>query len=70
MGVIRGICTSDRKGIQKTEVGEATLIEDWGIEGDAMPANGTGRSACWAWGKSRHSAPGAQKWNLAPSVKT
>ncbi|BAK46543.1 MAG: MOSC domain-containing protein [Lachnospiraceae bacterium] len=35
MGVIRGICTSDRKGIQKTEVGEATLIEDWGIEGDA-----------------------------------
>lgn len=35
MGVLRGICISDIRGIQKTEVSEAELIADWGIEGDA-----------------------------------
>ena len=35
MGVLRGICISDIRGIQKTEVPEAELIADWGIEGDA-----------------------------------
>lgn len=35
MGKIIGICTSDIRGIQKTEVPEATLIEGWGIETDA-----------------------------------
>lgn len=35
MGIIRGICISDVRGIQKTEVPEADLIADWGIEGDA-----------------------------------
>lgn len=35
MGVIKGICISDTRGIQKTEVGEADLVADWGIEGDA-----------------------------------
>ena len=35
MGVIKGICISDIRGIQKTEVGEADLVADWGIEGDA-----------------------------------
>lgn len=35
MGIIRGICISDVRGIQKTEVPEAELITDWGIEGDA-----------------------------------
>ena len=36
MGVLRGICISDIRGIQKTEVPEAELIADWGIEGDAI----------------------------------
>ena len=35
MGSIKGICISDIRGIQKTEVPEANLIADWGIEGDA-----------------------------------
>ena len=35
MGIIKGICISEKKGTQKHEVSEAVLIEDWGIEGDA-----------------------------------
>lgn len=35
MGVIKAICISDKKGTQKYEIPEATLIEEFGIEGDA-----------------------------------
>ncbi len=35
MGIIRGICISEKKGTQKSEIPEAELIEDWGIKGDA-----------------------------------
>lgn len=35
MGKIKGICISKIRGIQKTEIKEATLVEDWGIQGDA-----------------------------------
>ena len=35
MGKIIGICTSERRGTQKTEVGEIDIIKDWGLEGDA-----------------------------------
>ena len=35
MGTIHAICTSDRKGIQKTPQASVELKEDWGIEGDA-----------------------------------
>lgn len=35
MGIIRAICTSDIRGIQKTEVPEADIQVDWGIVGDA-----------------------------------
>ena len=35
MGKIRGICISERRGTQKTEVGEAEVVTDWGIKGDA-----------------------------------
>ena len=35
MGVIRGICISEKKGTQKHEVPEAELKVEWGIEGDA-----------------------------------
>lgn len=35
MGVIRGICISHIRGIQKTEIPEADIEVDWGIVGDA-----------------------------------
>lgn len=35
MGIIRGICISDVRGIQKTPVQEAEIEVDWGIVGDA-----------------------------------
>ena len=34
-GKVIAVCTSDRKGIQKTEVPSVMLKEDFGIEGDA-----------------------------------
>lgn len=35
MGKVIAVCTSPAKGTQKTNVGEAEFIEDFGIEGDA-----------------------------------
>lgn len=35
MGKVIAVCTSPAKGTQKTNVGEALFIEDYGIEGDA-----------------------------------
>ena len=35
MATIYGICISEKKGTRKHPVSEATLLEDWGIEGDA-----------------------------------
>ena len=35
MGKVIAVCTSERKGIEKTSVPEIKVIEDWGIEGDA-----------------------------------
>lgn len=35
MGIIKGICISKERGKQKTEVENAYLKSDWGIEGDA-----------------------------------
>ena len=43
MGKVIAVCTSERKGIQKTSVPEIKVIEDWGIEVMPMPANGTVR---------------------------
>ena len=34
MGKVIAVCTSERKGIQKTSVPEIKVIENWGIEGD------------------------------------
>ena len=34
MGIIKGICISEKRGTQKHEVSEAKLIADWGIEND------------------------------------
>lgn len=35
MGKVIAVCTSPAKGTQKTNVGQADFIEDFGIEGDA-----------------------------------
>uniref|UniRef100_UPI003AB81DFC MOSC domain-containing protein n=1 Tax=Eisenbergiella sp. TaxID=1924109 RepID=UPI003AB81DFC len=34
MGKVMAVCTSPAKGTQKTNVGEALFIEDFGLEGD------------------------------------
>lgn len=35
MGKIVAVCTSERKGMRKKNVGKGMLIEDFGLEGDA-----------------------------------
>ena len=35
MGKVIAVCTSDRKGIQKKDVGTAHFSAEWGIDGDA-----------------------------------
>ena len=39
MGKILAICTSPKRGTVKTEVPEATLTPEWGIETDAHGGN-------------------------------
>ena len=43
MGKVIAVCTSERKGIQKTSVPEIKVIEDWESRVMPMPANGTVR---------------------------
>ena len=35
MGIVRAICLSERRGIPKSPVAVAKLVEGWGLEGDA-----------------------------------
>ena len=35
MGVIKGICNSEKRGTAKHEIEEAILAKNWGIQGDA-----------------------------------
>ncbi len=35
MGKVIAVCTSERRGIQKTNIHSAQFRENWGIEGDA-----------------------------------
>lgn len=35
MGVIKGICISEKRGTAKHKIEEAILAKDWGIQGDA-----------------------------------
>ena len=39
MGKIIAVCTSEKKGTQKKNVGRVTLIENWGIKNDAHAGN-------------------------------
>lgn len=35
MGKVLAVCTSERKGTEKTNVGSARFVADWGIENDS-----------------------------------
>ncbi|NMA15226.1 MAG: MOSC domain-containing protein, partial [Clostridia bacterium] len=35
MGEIIAVCTSEKKGMRKKNIGHGTLLEDFGVEGDA-----------------------------------
>ena len=39
MGKVIAVCTSDRRGIQKQDVGAGYFSADWGIAGDAHGGN-------------------------------
>ena len=39
MGKVIAVCISEKKGVQKQNVGQATFIEDFGIEHDAHAGN-------------------------------
>ena len=39
MGTVKAVCTSDIKGIQKSETDHVDLRPDWGIEDDAHAGN-------------------------------
>ncbi|HAG42892.1 MAG TPA: molybdenum cofactor biosynthesis protein [Clostridium sp.] len=39
MGIIKGICISEKRGTKKREIEEANFIENWGIEEDAHAGN-------------------------------
>lgn len=39
MGIVKAICTSDVRGVQKHEVQQAVFTPEWGIEGDAHGGN-------------------------------
>jgi MOSC domain-containing protein YiiM len=48
-GEILAVCTSDRKGIRKHDVGQAELRPDWGIVGDAHAADWHRQVSLLAW---------------------
>ena len=48
-GKIIAVCTSQRKGIRKRDVGSAELRPDWGIVGDAHAADWHRQVSLLAW---------------------
>ena len=51
MGVIKAVCTSDIKGIQKTEQAVIELRPNWGIEGDAHAGKWHRQVSLLSWDK-------------------
>ena len=35
VGIVKAVCISDRKGVQKKNVGKARFLENFGLENDA-----------------------------------
>ena len=48
-GRVLAVCTSERKGIRKRDVGAAELRPDWGIVGDAHAADWHRQVSLLAW---------------------
>jgi MOSC domain-containing protein YiiM len=48
-GEVIAVCTSDRKGIRKQNVGQAELRPEWGIVGDAHAADWHRQVSLLAW---------------------
>ncbi len=51
MGNVIAVCTSPAKGTQKTNVGSARFMEDWGIEGDAHAGRWHRQVSLLSWDK-------------------
>ncbi len=51
VGIIRAVCTSPKKGTEKTNVHHATVLKDWGIEGDAHAGNWHRQVSLLSWQK-------------------
>ncbi len=51
MGNVIAVCTSPAKGTQKTNVGSARFVEDWGIEGDAHAGKWHRQVSLLSWDK-------------------
>ena len=69
MGVVKAVCISERRGIEKKNVGSAEFAEGFGIRGDAHGGTGTGRSASCRQSGSKHLTGKGQMWFTAPSGK-
>jgi MOSC domain-containing protein YiiM len=48
-GKVLAVCTSDRKGIRKRDVGQGELRPDWGLVGDAHAADWHRQVSLLAW---------------------
>ena len=51
MGVIKGICISEKRGTAKHEIEEAILVKDWGIQGDAHAGHWHGQVSLLSYEK-------------------
>ena len=51
MGVIKGICISEKRGTAKHEIEEAILAKDWGIQGDAHAGHWHRQVSLLSYGK-------------------
>ena len=69
MGKVIATCTSEIKGVQKKNVHQVCLIEDYESRVTPMRANGTVRSAFFHMTGFRNSARAAQRSRTARSVK-
>jgi molybdopterin adenylyltransferase len=70
---VLAVCTSQRKGTRKRDVGQAELQPDWGIVGDAHAADGHRQGSLLAWEgieKMRAAGLNAGAGSFAESITT
>ncbi|WFD10626.1 MOSC domain-containing protein [Tepidibacter hydrothermalis] len=51
MGKILGVCTSEKKGVQKVNVGKIELVENHGLKGDAHAGDWHRQVSLLSWEK-------------------